>query len=244
MQAVTGFHAIEQYLSNSPEGTELLVSSRNQGGRIAKLKAAAGEHRIPVRHVSNDELDRLAPGRKHRGAVLTVPEHQASRSFQTLKDFFSYHTQTEELVILFLDGITDPHNLGAVLRSADQFQVDLVVLPDRRSIHLNETVMHVSSGAARHVPVIVVSNLVQAIRDTKEHSFWIYAADMAGEAASRISMTGRIGLILGSEGKGVSRLALEESDFRVSIPTRGHIDSLNVSVAAGILLYEIRRAAW
>lgn len=142
---------------------------------------------------------------------------------------------------MILDGITDPHNLGAILRSADQFGADLVLIPERRAVQANETVVKVSSGAAQYVPVAVVTNLTREIKTLKDNGFWIYGADMNGDSSYSEKFASRTCIVMGSEGDGISTLVRRNCDYIVSIPMQGHIDSLNVSVAAGILMYEFRR---
>ena len=132
-------------------------------------------------------------------------------------------------------------NLGAILRSADQFGADLVLIPERRSVQANETVVRVSSGAAQYVPLSVVTNLSREIKTLKDNGFWIYGADMAGENSYETRFAKKSAIVMGSEGSGISQLVRKNCDYIVSIPMQGHIDSLNVSVAAGILLYEFRR---
>ncbi len=235
-RSIIGFHAIAAYLESPKKGARVLLS-RKAGSRAFKLAEQAESKGIPVQKVDTSEMDAYGD---HRGIVLLSQQDDTS-SYRSLKECLNLLTDKPDALLLFLDGITDPHNLGAVIRSADQFQADAVILPGRRSAQVNETVMKVSSGAARHVPVITVGNLVQAIRTVQSEEFWVYAADLGGTPAGEANLTGKVALVLGAEGKGVSRLAGEASDFTITIPCRGHIDSLNVSVAAGILLYEVRR---
>jgi 23S rRNA (guanosine2251-2'-O)-methyltransferase len=143
--------------------------------------------------------------------------------------------------VVVLDGITDVHNLGAILRSCDQFSVDLVVIPQRRRAQQSSAVHRVSSGASQHVPLVSVSNIVREIELLQKNGYWAYGADMEGENLHTTRFSDKTVLILGSEGEGLSQLVRKRCDYIVSIPTTGHIDSLNVSVAAGILLYEFRR---
>jgi len=144
-------------------------------------------------------------------------------------------------LVLILDSITDPHNVGAIIRSADQFEVSLVILPDHRGASDPEIIARSSAGAASWVPVVRVPNLVRAAEQLKTAGFWIFGADAGGTTARDLEIPEKTVLIMGSEGTGISRLLRESCDAIVSIPTRGKLDSLNVSVAAGILLYEIRR---
>ncbi|HTP57849.1 MAG TPA: 23S rRNA (guanosine(2251)-2'-O)-methyltransferase RlmB, partial [Spirochaetia bacterium] len=144
-------------------------------------------------------------------------------------------------LVLVLDGIMDPQNLGAILRSADQFNVDLVVIPSRRSAQENQTVAKVSSGASEYVPLVVVPNLATTLDLLKERGFWIFGAEAEGKSTASLDLNGKVCIVMGSEGAGMHRLVREKCDFLVSIPASGHVDSFNVSVAAGILLYEARR---
>jgi 23S rRNA (guanosine2251-2'-O)-methyltransferase len=144
-------------------------------------------------------------------------------------------------LVLFLDEIQDPQNLGAVLRSADQLAVDFVVVPSRRSASEPGAVLRSSAGASAHVTLVEVANLVQAIRLCQQAGIWIYGADIRGRRLEQLAFAGRVGLVMGSEGSGLRRLVKDSCDELVRIPARGHVDSFNVSVAAGIMLYEIRR---
>ena len=186
----------------------------------------------------------MMPGADVRGAILDLggPRRGASRLIETtVEEFCDRLGENDGALVLILDGITDPHNLGAILRSADQFGVDLVLIPERRSVQANETVVKVSSGAAQYVPLSVVTNLTREIKTLKDNGFWIYGADMAGEESYSMSFPARTAIVMGSEGNGISQLVRKNCDHIISIPMRGHIDSLNVSVATGILLYEFRR---
>jgi 23S rRNA (guanosine2251-2'-O)-methyltransferase len=159
----------------------------------------------------------------------------------SVKDFCKNLHDDDSALILVLDEITDPQNLGAILRSADQFSVSLVVVPDRRSAHANSTVIKVSSGAAHYVPMAQVTNINREIEYLKIQGFWVYGAAMNGQAVYKTTFPNRTVLVMGNEGKGIGQLTQRLCDHMVTIPMTGHIDSLNVSVATGILLYEVRR---
>jgi 23S rRNA (guanosine2251-2'-O)-methyltransferase len=146
-----------------------------------------------------------------------------------------------DALVLVLDHISDPHNFGAILRSADQFGADLVVLPNARSVKETETVLRSSSGAAVHVAQAIVPNLARAVELLKEEGYWIFAADMEGDPIWDVDFTGKACVIMGAEGKGIGRLLCDLADRTISIPSQGHVDSLNVSVAAGVFLYEAAR---
>ncbi len=244
-ERVIGIHAIEEALKKARAGSTVYLL-RNGGERIKKLELQAQlTGKVAVKKLSKDELDRMvAPGTDHRGAILDLggPRTGLSRLKElSVEDFCSSLKEGEESLVLILDSITDPHNLGAILRSADQFGVNLVILPERRSVQANETVHRVSSGAAQYVPLSVVTNLNRTIEVLKDNGFWVYGADMAGTPSYETKFAPRTALVMGSEGKGMDFLVRKNCDEIVSIPMQGHIDSLNVSVATGILLYEIRR---
>lgn len=235
---VVGYHAIEESLRKGARG-ELLLAKRNP--RTQMLQELALRTQVAVSHVPLRELDRLCGGAEHRGAVLKLEgPPAASAGKASLSERLAAIVSANPLVLL-LDEINDPRNFGAILRSADQFGVDLVVITSRRSVRETETVLKTSSGASLYVPVVSVANLVRFMQLCKQAGFWIYGADLGGERIDGFRFQGRIALVLGSEGSGLRRLVRERCDALVRIPAAGHVDSFNVSVAAGILLYEVRR---
>jgi 23S rRNA (guanosine2251-2'-O)-methyltransferase len=209
---------------------------------------------VPVRRVQRAELDALAGAEEHRGAGLlpagrgesarSAPQAEGQQSKREgaagLRERLARISSPTALILL-LDEISDPHNLGAILRSADQFGAELVVLPTRRAARETQTVARTSAGASSYVPLHSVPNLTAGLELAKEADFWVYGADLDGRRLDEVSFEGRVALVLGSEGGGLRRLVRERCDARVRIPSGGHVDSLNVSVAAGILMYEIRR---
>lgn len=234
---ITGTHAIEEAIQSAPKGSVLYVSSsyKNNDELIRLAKATSG---IVVKKVMKTALDEMDVS--HRGAVLCIPHSKSSftSKSQSLRDFLeSVKDDEKPYTVLLLDGITDPHNLGAILRSADQFGVSLVVLPPSRSASINETVMRTSSGAAMYVRIAEGENINQAIAQLKKNGFWVYAADMDGEDLNSVSFAPRSAIVMGAEGEGVHSLVKKNTDYTVRIPMCGHVDSLNVSVAAGIVLY-------
>src|SRR5271157_413629 len=234
---VYGFHSIEEALQKGA-GTGTLLISR-QGARISQIRQLAERKGVPVSDVDDAELTRLCGSEAHRGVLLALERPSASQKSSLkhhLKDL-----EAEKSLVVVLDGITDPQNLGAILRSADQFGVQLVIIPSRRSAQESQTVTKVSSGASEYVPLAVVPNLTAALELLKENGFWIFGADAAGETTDKLDLKGKVCIVMGSEGTGMHRLIREKCDFLVSIPAAGHVDSFNVSVAAGILLFEARR---
>ena len=234
---LTSHRAIEEAVSSAGSESKLLVSGHSARlDRIVSLARSAG---VTVQIVSRAELRAIAPDAHDCALQLGNPPggERRSHDLESLLD----EPARASLLLLVLDHITDPHNYGAILRSADQFGVDAVVVPGRRSAPLSAVAIQASAGTAPHVPIVTVSNLVSSIELMKDRDVWVYAAEMGGEPVHRSNLVGRVAIVLGSEGKGVSRLVADRVDARVRIPMGGHADSLNVSVAAGVLLYEIRR---
>jgi len=232
-----GFHTIEETLRKGVSGASLLVSREN--ARIQKLREAAESRGVPVSEVEEGELTGLCGTDAHRGAVLVLSRAPASLQKDLRRLLSGLDSPTA--LVLVLDGVTDPQNLGAILRSADQFSADIVVIPSRHSAQETQTVAKVSAGASAYVPLAVVPNIPSALELLKENGFWIFGADIEGETTDRLDLRGKVCLVLGSEGTGMRRLVREKCDLLVRIPAAGHVDSFNVSVAAGILLFEARR---
>lgn len=232
---LTGYRSIEETLKGRVPGGVLFVA--RETGRVLGFVHAAEAGGVPIRRVSSHELGKLA-GALARDCALRVSS--APIRNRTVATIVAPPARASSLVLL-LDHITDPHNFGAILRSADQFGADGVITTERRSADVTAVVMQSSAGAAAHVPVARVKNLSAAIEELKKSDYWVFGADMSGERADRTRLEGRVAIILGAEGAGLSRLARERSDGLIAVRASGHADSLNVSVAAGILLYEIRR---
>jgi len=235
---ITNLHAIEELLKRGHVSAELIVDpQRGQiKSRLKHLIDLAEKSGVRVTFASDEEITRSIGKGQHRGAVLKL-EAGAGVS---LKSALKRSREPQQLVLV-LDSITDPHNLGAILRSADQFNADAVVIPAHGSAKETETVAGVSAGASAWVTVTVESNIRNAIDLLKKEGFWVFGADMKGEPITQVRLEGKIAIVLGSEGKGLRRLVRESCDGLISIPSSGHVDSFNVSVAASILMYEVRR---
>ncbi|HUX49750.1 MAG TPA: 23S rRNA (guanosine(2251)-2'-O)-methyltransferase RlmB [Spirochaetia bacterium] len=254
-RAITGYHAIAEYIRRSSDAVLYLVAKESVGNpRVRELELLARQHDVEVKKVpASEDLAGLGGlgregAKEARGAALLIheastPGVEQTTSAKALKELIE-SLGDGPCLVLMLDGVTDPQNLGAVMRSADQFAVELLILPTRRSVHETSTVARTSSGASAHVRVAEVSNLNGAIRVLQESGFWVYGADMAGKPAPSCDFRGRVAIVMGSEGMGLARLVRENCDALIAIPSRGHIDSLNISVAAGILMYEVRRQHW
>jgi 23S rRNA (guanosine2251-2'-O)-methyltransferase len=233
---ISGFHAVEESLRSGTRGS-LLVS--RSGPRVEALKNLAEMGSVAIRVVHAKELARICGHDRHQGVALVAESAQPAPG-KSLKEALSTVRGSPPLILL-LDELNDPHNLGAILRSADQLAVDLVVIPSRRSVSETAAVLRTSAGASRYVRLITVVNLVQALEICKKNGYWIYGADLQGQRADSLGFDGPVALVVGAEHRGLRRLVREACDFLVRIPARGQVDSYNVSVAAGILLYEIRR---
>jgi 23S rRNA (guanosine2251-2'-O)-methyltransferase len=183
------------------------------------------------------ELDRICENGNHQGCAAEVKPFE----YSSLKEVIKYSKNQEKPLILILDEVNDPHNFGAIIRSADAFHVDAIIIKNRNQVPVNMTVTKVSTGAVDYVKIVMVNNLVNAIKELKENGFWVYAADGSGkDDYSKAKFDGPVALVMGSEGFGIARLVLKNSDFIIKIPMSGHVNSLNVSVATGIILSRIR----
>lgn len=216
----------------------LYIAKGQRTGQVLVLAAKAKELGVPVKEADPRKLSHMCNGANHQG-VLAVA---AAKEYATVEDMLALaRTRGEPPLLLLCDGLEDPHNLGAVLRAAECSGVHGVVIPKRRSVGLTYAVSKASAGAAEYVPVARVQNLANLIEDLKAQGLWIVAADMDGEPWCRVDFTGPTAIVIGSEGRGVSRLVRERADLAASLPLRGQVNSLNASVAAGILCYEAVR---
>lgn len=237
---IYGIHAVEAWLSRSPERLrQLWLQEGRDDARLQALAAGAGRAGVKPQRVPRATLDRLAPEARHQGVVaevLPVPPGGESELLALVEGL------GPQALILVLDGVQDPHNLGACLRTADAAGADAVVLPRDRAAGLTPVARKVASGAAETLPVFVVTNLARVLDGLKGAGFWLYGA--VGEAEQELyeqSLEGRIAWVLGAEGRGLRRLSREHCDVLVRIPMGGTVESLNVSVATGVVLFETRR---
>ena len=203
-----------------------------------KINSLIKENHLAVAYISPNEMDKMCDG-VHQGIAAELKAYQTV----ALEEIIIKAKKKEKKIIVMLDNISDPHNLGAILRSADVFEASGVILPKHNSVTLNATVAKTSAGAINYVPVAVVNNLNQAIKILKEEGYWIVATDGSAEISySSLKYDYPVVVVIGSEGKGVSPLVLKNSDYIVKIPQFGHVNSLNASVAAGILLAEVHKS--
>jgi len=235
---VYGLHAVKLLLQKSPRQARRLFALDNRNQRLHQVIALARRQGIPVEHADRAALERLAGSDRHQGCVL---ELSATARAQPDLGQLLQHIDDRSLFLL-LDGVTDPHNLGACLRSADAAGVAAVITPRDRAAGLTPVVRKVAAGAAETVPLIQVTNLVRAIRQLQQAGVWVVGT--TGEADESLfgqAFSGPLALVMGAEGEGMRRLTAEHCDYLVKLPMRGSVESLNVSVATGICLYEINR---
>ncbi|MBN2651647.1 MAG: 23S rRNA (guanosine(2251)-2'-O)-methyltransferase RlmB [Spirochaetales bacterium] len=234
---IVGFHAIEEALKRNKLKGSLYLSDTN--GKKENLRILAQKANIKVNIKSQKEIADISQIKDNRGAVLEVFSEN-NKGYIDLKTFLA-NVEGENSLVVILDGITDPHNYGAIIRSADQFQADLIIVPEKRSAPESNIVDKTSAGAVNWVNISRVPNLVASIEQLKKAGYWVYGADMDGEDVSKADITGKTAIVLGREGEGLHKLTADTCDSLIKIPTSGKIDSLNVSVSAGILLYEYNR---
>jgi 23S rRNA (guanosine2251-2'-O)-methyltransferase len=238
MKSLTGFHAVTSRLRQRPETIpEIYVDAERKDQRVKDLRGAAKRANVRVIPVDMKRLDGMAGGVRHQGVVAPAEPLDMPKFIEDVLEGLE-----EPPLLLVLDGVQDPHNLGACLRVADGAGAHAVIAPKDRSVGLTTAAIKVASGAAESVPYIVVTNLARTMRDLKERGIWLIGADDAApQSIYQAKLDGAIGLVLGAEGEGLRRLTKESCDLLVSIPMLGTVESLNVSVASGICLYDARR---
>ena len=236
---LVGRNAVTEALKSGRGINKLWIASGDREGSVAEIAALAKERGIVVQYVERAKIEALAGGHRHQGVLAYV----APVPYAELEDILKAAEEKGEAPFLvLLDELEDPHNLGALLRTADATGVHGILIPKRRSVSLNATVAKTSAGAVEYVPVARIGNVAQTLKKLKEKGFWVAGADMDGEKAYyEADLTGPLVLVVGSEGKGMSRLTKEACDFIVRMPMVGRINSLNASVAGSILMYESMR---
>lgn len=237
-EIVFGRNAVAEALKSGRAIDSLLVVKGAQSGSISKLIAVAREKGAVIKEVDVKKLDYMCAHGVHQGVAALA----AVKEYSTVEDILTAAKEKNEPpFIIVCDGIEDPHNLGAIIRTAEAAGVHGVIVPERRSAPLSFAVGKASAGAVEYMPVARVINITATLKALKEKGLWIYCADTQGTLYTQTDMKGAIALVIGSEGRGVSRIVKENCDFVVKVPMSGQINSLNASVAAGILIYEIVR---
>ena len=238
MALIEGRNPVIEAIKNDREIEKILVNKDSKEGSIKKIIAIAKEKSIVIQNVDRHKLDEMSESHSHQGVIALTAEYK----YYELDEILEIpRSKGEDPFFIILDEITDPHNLGSIIRTADAVGAHAVIIPKRRSVHITPVVAKASAGAVEYVPVCIVTNIVNTINTLKENGLWIAAVDMDGKTFYEQNLSGALALVVGSEGKGISRLVKKNCDFTVSMPMSGNVSSLNASVAGGILLYEVYR---
>ena len=233
---IAGRNPVMEAIRSGRSIESILVAKGERSGSVVAIIAKAKQKNIPVKDVDSKKLDFLAKGVNHQGIVAQC----AVKEYSTLEDIFALAEERgESPFIIVLDKIEDPHNLGAIIRTAECAGAHGVIIPERRSAGLSYTVEKTSAGALEYMPVVRVKNISAVLQKLKDKGIWVYGADMDGEHYKKVNFDGAVALVIGNEGMGISPLVAKDCDVIVSLPMKGKINSLNASVAAGILMYEI-----
>ena len=237
-EQIEGRNAVLEAFRSGKCVDKLFILDGCQDGPVRTIAREARKTDTIINYVKKERLDQLSETGHHQGVIAMA----ASYEYATVEDILEKAREKGEAPFIFvLDNIEDPHNLGAIIRTANLAGAHGVIIPKRRAVGLTSTVAKTSAGAINYTPVAKVTNIVRTIEELKEKGIWFVCADMGGETMYDLDLTGPMGLVIGNEGEGVSRLVREACDFTASIPMKGDIDSLNASVAAGVLAYEIVR---
>lgn len=237
-EQIEGRNAVLEAFRSGKCVDKLFILDGCQDGPVRTIAREARKTDTIINYVSKERLDQLSETHAHQGVIAQV----AAYDYSTVDEILARAEQKGEApFLIILDNVEDPHNLGAIIRTANLAGAHGVIIPKRRAVGLTSTVAKTSAGAINYTPVAKVTNIVRTIEELKEKGIWFVCADMGGETMYDLDLTGPMGLVIGNEGEGVSRLVREACDFTASIPMKGDIDSLNASVAAGVLAYEIVR---
>ena len=235
---IEGRNAVMEAFRSGKTVDKLYILDGCQDGPVMSIKREAKKHDTLVKYVTKERLDQMSQTGKHQGVIAVI----AAYDYAEVDDILQKAREKGEAPFIFLlDNIEDPHNLGAIIRTANLAGAHGVIIPKNRAVGLTATVARTSAGALNYTPVAKVTNLAKTIEELKKEGMWFVCADMGGTSMYQLDLKGPMGLVIGNEGDGVSRLVREKCDFIASIPMKGDIDSLNASVAAGVLAYEIVR---
>ncbi len=233
---IVGRNPVSEAIRSSRTIDRILIARGAKTGAIVGILAKAKEKQIPIKEVDSKKLDFLAGNENHQGIVAI----SAVKEYSSVEDIFALAEQRQEKpFIVVLDEVEDPHNLGAIIRTAECTGVHGIIIPKRRSATLSFAVGKASAGAVEYVPVARVTNIANTIDELKERGLWVFGADMNGTDYTQCDFDGAVALVIGNEGKGIGRLVREKCDQIVSLPMKGKINSLNASVAAGVLMYAV-----
>lgn len=235
---VIGRNAVTELLKSEREIENVLIAKGEREGSINRIIALCKERKIVIKNVDRKKLDFMCAGANHQGVAANVPAHE----YSSIEDILAYADEKGEVPFLIIcDEIEDSHNLGAIIRTAEACGAHGIIIPKRRNVGLNFVVAKTSCGALEYMRVARVTNLASTIDELKKKNIWVYAADMDGQRWDKTDFSGGVALVVGNEGSGVGRLVKEKCDVTVSLPMLGKVNSLNASVAAGIIMYEIAK---
>lgn len=235
---IEGRNAVLEAFRSGKPIDKLFVLDGCMDGPVKTITREAKKHDTIINYVTKERLDQLSETKKHQGVIAMA----AAYEYAEVEDILARAREKgEPPFLVLLDGIEDPHNLGAIIRTANLAGAHGVIIPKRRAVGLTAVVAKTSAGALNYTPIAKVTNLTQTIKELKKEGIWFVAADMGGETMYNLDLKGPIGMVIGNEGEGISKLVRENCDFIASIPMKGEIDSLNASVAAGVLAFEIVR---
>lgn len=236
---IEGRNPVIEALKSGREIEKLFIEDGSKTGSINEIKKLAKSRGIVIQYIHKNKLNQMSSTSSHQGVIAVSSSH----TYKNLEDIFALaKSKNEDLFIIILDEIKDPHNLGSIMRTAECVGAHGIIIPKRRSVGLTSTVAKTSAGAIEYMPVVKVSNIANTIDVLKEEGIWIYGADMDGERPYyENKLTGPIALVIGSEGSGIGRLVKEKCDELVKIPIMGKVSSLNASVAASIMMYDVNR---
>ena len=233
---VYGVHAVTDSLMENL-GNKLYIQDDILGKNVDKLKELASEKKVGISFVSKDKLKEMSDGGVHQGFVLKTSAY----AYKELSDLLAITQELDNPLLIIIDGLTDPHNLGSILRTADATGVSGIIIPKHRSVGVTPVVVKTSTGAVNHMPIARVTNLSQTLDKLKDAGFWIFGTDMDGTPHHKWQTQGKLALIIGAEGAGITQNIKKQVDEMITIPMVGHVQSLNAGVAAGILMYEWAR---
>lgn len=231
---IYGVNPVREAMRAHPARVRFIAVAKDAGTRLQKLVDEARQAGVTVRFLPSPQVDRMAEGGVHNGVAADI-SHAEYAEFDEIID------RPETTFVVMLDGVQDPQNFGAVLRVAEGFGANLVVIPEHDGTGLTAAAVKTSAGASEWLPVAKVTNLARAIEQMKKNEFWVYGAAADGDPVDEVDFSGRVAVVLGSEGKGIRRNVLEHCDRRIAIPMRGHVESFNVATAAAVLCYEVDR---
>ncbi|MBO5620957.1 MAG: 23S rRNA (guanosine(2251)-2'-O)-methyltransferase RlmB [Butyrivibrio sp.] len=237
-EKIEGRNAVIEAFRSGKTIDKIYILDGCQDGPVSTIRREAKKQGCLIKFVSRDRLDQMSDTGKHQGVIAIA----AAYKYSEMEDIFEKaRAKDEDPFVFILDGIEDPHNLGAIIRTANLSGAHGVIIPKNRAVGLTATVAKASAGALNYTPVVKVTNIAKTIEELKDRGLWFACADMGGTTMYKLNLKGPIGLVIGNEGNGVSRLVKEKCDMVASIPMKGDIDSLNASVATGILAFEVVR---